>query len=237
MDAPGEPRALGLFGWPQLRRGLVRNFHGSLRAGPRSVDDRVPRDRVEPGSSGAALGPVAGRRAPDRRERLLRRVLGTAAITETTQREREDWTNKAAVEHVEGVAVAAGDPLQQIAVGAVLGCGGLPFARDRTGGKIESELHVLVSTCAHVDLDCSRRPPSTTSEAPVTKLAPVRKTTASATSSGLPTRPSSVSVARRSSCSGATATGPGAIPQTRTSGASARANTRVNIACAALAAE
>src|SRR4051812_37230821 len=159
MDAPGEPRALGLFGWPQLRRGLVRNFRGSLRAGPRSVDDRVPRDRVEPGSSGAALGPVAGRRAPDRRERLLRRVLGTAAITETTQREREDWTNKAAVEHVEGVAVAAGDPLQQIAVGAVLGCGGVPFARGPNGGEIGSGLHVLVSSWGPFDFDFRRRAP------------------------------------------------------------------------------
>src|SRR5919197_116711 len=86
-------------------------------------------------------------------------------------------------------------------------------------------------------LDCRRRPPSTTSEVPVTKSAPARKTTAAATSSGEPTRPSSVSAARRSSWPGSTATGPGATPQTRTSGASARAKTRVNIACAAFAAQ
>ena len=49
--------------------------------------------------------------------------------------------------------------------------------------------------------------------------------------------PSSVSAARRSSCPGSTATGPGAIPHTRTWGARPRAKTRVSIAWAALAAE
>ena len=50
------------------------------------------------------------------------------------------------------------------------------------------------------------------------------------------TRPSRDSAARRSSCSGSTATGPGAIPHTRTSGASARANTFVSMESAAFAA-
>ena len=47
--------------------------------------------------------------------------------------------------------------------------------------------------------DCDRRPPSTTIVVPVTKSAETRYATASATSSGDPIRPSSVSAARRSS--------------------------------------
>src|SRR5438552_2176657 len=85
--------------------------------------------------------------------------------------------------------------------------------------------------------DGSGRPPSGAGGAPGPKRAPARKPPASAPPPGDPPRPSGVWAARRSACSGSTATGPGATPQTRTSGASARAKTRVSIAWAALAAQ
>src|SRR6266566_8023078 len=237
MDAPGEPGALRLVRRARFRRGLVGHLGRSFRLGARAVDNCVSRHRVEPRSARASLGPVARGGAPDRRERLLGRVLGAAAVAETAQREREHWPYEAAVEDVERLAVAVGNSLQQLAVAGAFSRGRAGLAVRRLRGEIECELHVLVSTRVHAAPDWSRRPPSTTSEVPVTKPAPARKTTASATSSGDPTRPSSVCAARRSAWSGSTATGPGATPQTRTSGASARANTRVSIACAALAAQ
>ena len=67
--------------------------------------------------------------------------------------------------------------------------------RDRKGPS-------RVSTGRGRRADWSNAPPSTTSVVPVTNSAPARKTTASATSSGDPMRPSSVSAARRSPWSG-----------------------------------
>src|SRR5207248_11116978 len=78
-------------------------------------------------------------------------------------------------------------------------------------------------------------PPARRTGGPGTNPAPERKPPAPAPPPADPPRPSTVSAPRRSACSGSTATGPGATPQTRTSGASARAKTRVSIAWAALA--
>src|SRR5262249_12247516 len=233
----GDPRALSLVGRAGLGRGLVGNLGRRFRSRPGAIDDCVSRDGVQPGSACAPLRAVARGGSPDRRERLLGRVFGAAPIAEPSKRQCKNRSDETAVEDIERLAVADGDALQQFAVGACLGRRRTIAALSSLGRKIEGKLHLLVSTGVHAAPDCSRRPPSTTSEVPVTNPARARKTTASATSSGEPMRPRRVSAARRSVCSGSTATGPGATPHTRTSGASARAKTRVSIACAALAAE
>ena len=81
-----------------------------------AVDDRVPRDGVEPGRADAALGPVGARRAPDRRERVLHRVLGPARVAEAAHRQAEDGSRVPAVERLEGRLVARAGALDQLPV-------------------------------------------------------------------------------------------------------------------------
>ena len=88
---------------------------GSVAAQP--VDDRVPGDRVQPAAGRAAFRPVRRGGAPDRRERLLDGVLGVATVPEPAQREAEDRPDVAAVEDLEGLAVALADARQQLRVG------------------------------------------------------------------------------------------------------------------------
>src|SRR5207248_1430615 len=140
------------------------------------------------------------------------------------QREPEDGAGVTPVEILERGMVAACRALDQLAV--------TRHPANRTERDRDCIRHNNLYVGA-MPPDLSSRPPSTTTVVPVTKPAPARYATASATPSGEPTRPSSVSAARRGSCSGSTATGPGATPHTRTSGANARASTRVSIACAA----
>ena len=119
---------------------------GSAKVGVAScagaVDDRVPRDRVQPRSSGPAVRSVAPGRAPDRREGLLHRILGAAAVAEETQRQAQDRPSETAVKRVKGCAVTIGDPLEELSVRrpvlALVGRNGL---RSRGGGGC---LHVLI---------------------------------------------------------------------------------------------
>src|SRR5207247_8366722 len=88
VHAPGGPARLGALLGPWVARGLVHRLggHGPERAAP--VDNRVPRDRVEPGRSRPTVAAVALRRAPDRGERLLDGGLGAAAATHPPQARR-----------------------------------------------------------------------------------------------------------------------------------------------------
>ena len=54
------------------------------------VDDRVPRDRVQPGPAGPPSAVVARGGAPHRGEDLLHRVLGATAVADASKREPED---------------------------------------------------------------------------------------------------------------------------------------------------
>src|SRR5207248_6355308 len=98
MDAPCDPALLRLIGRPRLRGGRIRDLGGRLGARPRAIDDGVPRDGVEPRRARAALGLVRGGRAPDRRERLLHRVLSAPAVAEAAEGEAEDGPGVAAIE-------------------------------------------------------------------------------------------------------------------------------------------
>ncbi len=123
VDAPGRPARLGALGRAGVRGGRLRHLGRRLRAGAAAVDDRVARDRVEPGRDRAALGPVAAtpsarprRTSPERRPRpgRGRRAAGAQA---------EHGARVALVEGVERVAVAVGDAGDQLAVGR-LECSG-----------------------------------------------------------------------------------------------------------------
>jgi hypothetical protein len=86
---------------------------------------------------------VAPRRAPDRGEDLLRRLLRAPAVAEPPEREPVHRPRVAAVELVERVAVAGGDPLHQLAVGqglVVHAADRRPF-HGRRQGESQSQLH------------------------------------------------------------------------------------------------
>ena len=85
--------------------------------------------------------------------------------------------------------------------------------------------------------DCSKRPPSITIVVPVTNRAHGEIENCAGHVVGRADAVEHGLAARRGSWSGSTATVPGATPQTRTSGARARARTRVSIARAAFAAQ
>src|SRR5205823_7387395 len=89
VDAPGYPALLCLLRRAGGERLLLGRLDRRLAAGAAAVDDRVPRDGVEPGAAGAALGLVRAGRAPDRREGLLDGVLGAPAVAEAAQGEAE----------------------------------------------------------------------------------------------------------------------------------------------------
>src|SRR4029079_2527150 len=71
-----------------------------------------------PRCTGPALRLVGTRRAPHRDERLLQRVLGTAAVAKAAQREAEDRTGIPLVELLERGPVARAGPLDQLPVRA-----------------------------------------------------------------------------------------------------------------------
>src|SRR3954451_5443896 len=112
MDAPGVPGRLSLLvGRRPGRSELGRVGHRGEGAAALHVDDRVARDRVEPRPTGPARAVVARRRAPDGGKYLLHRVLGTAAVTETTEGEPEHGTRIARIERLEGLALVVGHAL------------------------------------------------------------------------------------------------------------------------------
>src|SRR5207248_1478175 len=93
------------------------------------------RDGVEPRRARSALGPIRRGGAPDRSERLLRGVLGAAAIAEPAERQPEDRGREAAVERLEGLAVALADPPDQLAVACWGCCCHAPILDGRAGGS------------------------------------------------------------------------------------------------------
>ena len=173
VHAPGEPRRLGVLGRAALAGRLVGRLHRRLRPPARAVDDRVPRDRVEPGAALAAFRVVARGRAPDRGERILERVLGPAAVAEPAQREAEHRPRVAPVELLERVAIAVADALDQLPV-RQLPLGTLRMLTTRRA-RGKGDRSRLIAASMHsvyalpVDPVCSRRPPSTTIVVPVTK--------------------------------------------------------------------
>src|SRR3954471_915343 len=67
QGAVHTPRRVGLFGAfgrRRIVRGELRPFARRLAAATAAVDDRVPRDGIEPGSARAAVGFVRPGRAP-----------------------------------------------------------------------------------------------------------------------------------------------------------------------------
>ena len=99
-----------------------------LRRAARAVDDRVAGDRVEPGRAGAARRVVARRRAPNRREGVLERVLGAPTVAEPAKRKSEQGAGVPAVELVERDLTPVADQLDQFAVGGLRSTttGGVP---------------------------------------------------------------------------------------------------------------
>ena len=63
-------------------RDVRRVGDGRVGSAPEPVDDRVARDGVEPRRGSAARRVVPGRRAPDTREGVLRRILGATAVAD-----------------------------------------------------------------------------------------------------------------------------------------------------------
>ena len=130
VDAPGIPGRLGLLvGRRAGRHELGRIGDGGEGAPALHVDDRVARDRVEPGATRPARSVVARGRAPDGREHLLHRVLGPAAIAEATEGESEHRAGVARVELLEGLPLVVGHALDQRGVGG-LGHGHAPDRGD-----------------------------------------------------------------------------------------------------------
>src|SRR6476659_7090932 len=86
-------------------------------SGAGGVDGRVAGDREEPGRGRATLAPVAARRPPHRRERLLRGVVGRGVVAQHPLDERVDRAAVALVEDLEGLSVARdGDLFEQLFV-------------------------------------------------------------------------------------------------------------------------
>ena len=98
---------LGLVRRIRLAPGAVLELGDGLGRAPESVRDRVSRDGVEPRRAAAARRVVRAGGAPDRDEGVLGRVLRTAAVAETAEREPEHRARVAAVQLVERAAVAA----------------------------------------------------------------------------------------------------------------------------------
>src|SRR5262249_43004563 len=89
-------------------------------------DDRVSGDAVQPRRAGPALRLVGARRAPDRDERLLYRILRASSVPEPPQGETEDRTRVTPVQLVERGPVPLAGPLDQVPIRAH---GGNPRAR------------------------------------------------------------------------------------------------------------
>ena len=87
-DLPAEHRALDRepFGVLLVAR-LVQRERGAHRGAPARVDDRVPRDLVEPGPHAAARRVVGLGVPPGAREDLLHDLLGRPPVAERVQRE------------------------------------------------------------------------------------------------------------------------------------------------------
>src|SRR5579862_3431031 len=114
VHAPGEPVLLRLLCRTGLVGRFVGHFGGSLDALAASVNSRVPRHRVQPRRARPALGTIGPGRPPDRRERLLNGVFGTAPIAQAPQREPEYGPRIPVVEVLEGPPVALGYPLYEL---------------------------------------------------------------------------------------------------------------------------
>ena len=80
-----------------------------------------------------ALEPIALRRAPDREERLLDRILGKRAVTEDPQRDAVGDAAEAVVEDAERVLVAARDRFEQLPVGQIAHASAPCERRERQG--------------------------------------------------------------------------------------------------------
>ena len=122
-----------------------------------AVDDRVARDRVEPGGARAAVGLVRAGGAPDRGERLLDCILGAHPVAEPPEGEAENRPRIAVVERLEGVRIPPGDAPDQVAVGQPaevwqVQAGRFPVALMGHGGwQGEADAHLLgISTEFHV---------------------------------------------------------------------------------------
>jgi hypothetical protein len=118
MHAPLRPRVLGARVGAELVRGQVgRLVDRRLAGGAPAVDDRVARDRVQPRGADASLGPVGARRPPDRRKRVLHRILRSSRVAEPAQGQAEDRARVAAVEQLERRLIAFAGALDELRVG------------------------------------------------------------------------------------------------------------------------
>ena len=112
MHAPRDIGRLDLLVRPCIGRDdLGRIGEGRLAADARPVDDRVPRDGVQPRCAGPAVRSVARGGAPDRGEGLLNCFFGATAVAEHPQRQAVDRPRETAVEDVEGCGISIGDSL------------------------------------------------------------------------------------------------------------------------------
>ena len=180
MDAPREPRALGAVRRARLGGCLLVRLDRRLGPSAGRVDDRVPRDRVDPRAALAALPVVAAGRPPDRGERLLQGVLRAAGVAQSPHREAEHWSRIAPVELLERVAISLARALDQLRVRR-LPRPARPWivaafisGRRRSGGCGSKPLPCFAFYATALPPVCSSRPPSTTTVVPVTNEAPAR---------------------------------------------------------------
>ena len=80
------------------------------------VDDRIPCDREQPARIASALWNVGRRRAPNRRERPLGRVLGSLAIAQLAQSQPVDRAGVAPVEDLERFEILLRNPAERLTV-------------------------------------------------------------------------------------------------------------------------
>ena len=78
MHAPGDVGGLGVSAGPGVR-GRVGSLGDGLAADAEAVDDRIPRDGVEPGRARAAIRPVA---------RAERQIAAKVSCTASSARSR-----------------------------------------------------------------------------------------------------------------------------------------------------
>jgi hypothetical protein len=92
------------------------------------VEAAVAHDRGEPGGRLRALGRVASRVVPDVDVRLLQKLLGDAALTDDTQRHREQMRRRLLVELGERPLVGERDPRDQLGEARVAATGSTAIA-------------------------------------------------------------------------------------------------------------
>ena len=177
VDAPGEPRRLGALVRAGAGRRLVVEIStaGSGRA-PGAVHDRVARDRVEPGGArpprrGRTSAPSA-RRLRTRPARRPRRALGRRAAAGRARARDACSAGRARRRHAHRPRRRARAAPRRSPHGCVtplmLATRG---AAGKTGRPWFSTASMFSIYATRPLPDCRLRPPSTTSEAPVTNSA------------------------------------------------------------------